>query len=507
MKIKTVGLLAGAAMTLTTLTVWSVTPHGGFGSSAQRAQSPSLEQEAGPGTLAKAETWNFVDGSTLRVEGRLGHPTLTSTTDNETFLYLNVKAPADKLATQAAQVDLAIVIDRSGSMRGKRMQNAVAAARGMIRRLRDGDRVSIVTYNTSAQTLVSPTTLSSASRQGILAQLSSITAGGDTCISCAIEAGMNMLRSTSPSFGPGSNRVKRMLLLSDGQATAGVRDVAGFTQLAARARNMGCSITSVGVDVDYNQRIMSTIAAQSNGRHYFVENAASLASIFDQEFSSLVRTVATGAAMRVALAPGVQVLEVFDRAFRREGDTLVVPMGAFTASEEKTLLVKVRVPRGAEGERPIANINLQFRDLVAGGAGTSAGKLQAMLSSDPSQASPLDTLVGARIGRAETAALLRSANALFEKGNQVKALQAITRKRNDLQRQRTVLANRAPRKRKRELTADFDDQVAALDKAESGFAQPPPRAAGAGPAPAAQQTRAGRAQVRTNEASATGFSE
>lgn len=506
MKIRTVGLLAGAAMTLTTLTVWSITPHGGFGeaedNAAERAEELGLEGIGEAATAAAdSETWKFTDGTTLQVEGRLGHATLQSTQDNETFMYVNVKAPANQAATQAPPVDLAIVIDRSGSMRGQRLQNALDAARGIVGRLRDGDRVSVVTYNTTAQTLVPPTTLGAASRSSILSQLNGITAAGDTCISCAIDTAMNLL-SNGGGFGQPQTRIKRMLLLSDGEATAGVRDVSGFTQIASRARDMGCSITSIGVDVDYNQRIMSALAVQSNGRHYFVENAAGLPTIFDQELRSLVSTVATNAEMRVALSPGVQVLQVFDRAFRREGNTLVVPMGMFTANDEKTLLVKVRIPRGAEGDRPIADVSLSFRDLVKSGQGSCSGKLQASLDSDPSKASELDALVGARIGRAETAALLRDANNLFEKGARDKALAALSQKRQELRARRNKLAQRAAPKAKKRVDDDFDGQLAALDKAEDGFATPPPAAAPGKPAPAPQQTRAGRAQVRANEASA-----
>ncbi len=502
MKISTVGLLAGAAMTLTTLTVWSLTPTGGFDDAVvERAESFAADGIADIGKATTvADDWKFQDGSTLQVEGRLGHATLAATKDNETFLYLNVKAPTDLTATQAAPVDLAIVIDRSGSMTGKRLRNAIDAAQGMVGRLRDGDRVSVVTYNTTANTLVAPTVLNASSRQSIAQQISGITASGDTCISCAIDSAMRLLDG-GRTFGSSPNRVKRMLLLSDGQATAGIRKESGFVQLASRARDMGCSISSIGVDVDYNQRIMSALAIQSNGRHYFVENAAGLRTIFDQELSSLVKTVATNAEMRVALAPGVDVLQVYDRAFRREGNTLVVPMGMFTASDEKTVLVKVRVPRGADGSRPIADVNLNFQDLVTGGAGTCSGNLRASLSSDTAKASALDPLVGARIGRAETAALLRDANGLFEGGDDKSALASIKSKRADLRRKRDAFSRRAPKPRAAEVNRDFDKQLAALDQAEQGFAAPPPAAPNAAPAPA-QQTRAGRAQVRANEASA-----
>ncbi len=498
MKIRTVGLLAGAAMTLTTLTVWSLTPHGGSGPEvANKAESLALEGLAAQVTTPP-EAWTFTDGSTLQVEGRLGHATLANGKDNETFVYVNVRAPSDQRATLAAPVDLAIVIDRSGSMAGKRLQNALDAARGIVGRLRDGDRVSVVTYDTAAQTLVPPTQLDGFSRQSILSQISGITTGGDTCISCALETAMRLLENGS---SVGDARVKRMLLLSDGQATAGIRDVAGFSQLAARVRDMGCTISSIGVDVDYNQRIMSSIALVSNGRHYFVENAGGLASIFEQELNALMQTVASQAEMRVALAPGVQLLEVFDRAFRREGNTLVVPMGTFTAAEEKTVLVKVRVPRGAAGARPIADVSLAFQDLVAGTAGSCNGKLDATLSPDAAAVSDLDPLVGARLGRAETAALLRDANNLFETGAQGSALAAIQQKRTELASRRAKLAKSAPLPRRGEVADDFDRQLAALDDAENGFASPPTASPAAEPLP--QNSRPGRAQVRANEQKAT----
>src|SRR5690606_17839869 len=146
--------------------------------------------------------------------------------------------------------------DRSGSMRGKRLDNAIEAARTMVRRLRDGDVVSVITYDTATQTLVPATTIDSTSRQEVVSRIGDITLGGDTCISCGIDEAMSALRGRD-------GMVKRVLLLSDGEATAGVRDVEGFRRLAARAREMDCAITSIGVDVDYNERIMSALALES----------------------------------------------------------------------------------------------------------------------------------------------------------------------------------------------------------------------------------------------------
>jgi Ca-activated chloride channel homolog len=487
MKIRTTGLLAGISMAVTMVTVWALTPAGGFqggGDAVERAERLGLAPAA---LQVAAERWKFEDGSTLRVEGRLGHATLGANEESETFVYLNVRSPVEAQAANAAPVDLAIVIDRSGSMQGKRMQNAIDAARGMVRRLRDGDRVSVITYNTVAETVVPQTIIGPSSREDVVSRLAGIVPSGDTCISCGLEAGMRALEGSFAAAGT----VKRMLLLSDGQATAGIRDEQGFRSLAARVRDMGCSISSIGVDVDYNQRIMSTIASESNGRHYFVENAATLPSIFEEEMRSIARLVASDSEMRVSLAPGVQVLEVFDRTFRRDGDTLVVPMGTFAAGEDKTLLVKVRVPRGATGERPVADVALRFRDLQNGGEGACRGSLLASLAADPAARSPLDPLVGARLGRAGTTALLREANDLFERGDVDGARAAIADQRAALRRQRNDLAP-APTGRSGEVEGDFERQDEALARAEGGFAAPPSPA----------RAKPGKAQVRANEQAA-----
>jgi len=486
-------MLAAAAMTLTSLSVWSVTPRGGFAERVREAVSiDGLDLDL---SAANANRWTFESGTTLKLTGRLGHPTLAADRDSETYLYLTANAPTGAVAVAPAPVNLAIVIDRSGSMSGKRLQNAKDAARGMVSRMRDGDVVSVVTYNTNSETIVAPTTVTASSRERVTAALDSITAAGDTCISCGLDAGMDNLRGRR-------GMVNRMLLLSDGEATAGIRNVDGFRRIALRARDMGCSISAVGVDVNYNERIMSALAQASNGRHYFVENAAGLQSVFDREIASLSNTVANGAELRIDLAPGVALSQVYDRTFRREGNTLVVPVGSFTAGEEKTVLVRVRVPRGAEGQRALADIRLQFEDLVTGQAGSCNGSLLARLSDDAREVSPLDPLVGARLGRSETAQALVEANRLFASGSTAQARDKLRKVRSRLETSQGTLSNAAPAPFKGAVNDDFDRQVAALDEAEAGFAEPPPPAFGGGSVPA-QAARPGRIQVRRNASEAT----
>lgn len=443
---------------------------------------------------------HFQTGKTLTMEGRLGHRVLPAGADSDTYLYVDVSADRTRAASTPAALNLAIVIDRSGSMKGKRLANAFAAARSAVQRLRDGDLVSVITYNTSAEVMLATTEVNAASRPRILAAIKPVRAAGDTCISCGVETGMRML-------GHRDAMVSRMLLLSDGEATAGIRDLPGFQRIAEECRSMGASITTIGVDVDYNERILSQLARDSNGRHFFVADPSGLPPVFDEEMRTLAETIATGAELTVDLAPGVFADHVFDRPAVQRGSQMVVPLGSFAGSDRKTLLVRLRVPRGSAGERPVAAVRLHYTDLADGGQGDCEGQLVAQLSDDPSAIAPLDNLVSARVSSSETAQALEDANALFRAGRGDEAQGLIARKRESL---RSVRAKSASGPQGALADKAFAKQEEILESAGTGFAQPPaPTVAGGEARPAATPPadRAGKQRVKNNQKDAFELSE
>lgn len=464
------------------------------------AGAPGPLVQRGPSVLSKvfqpAPKDRFEAGETVRVAGRLGHATMAAGRSAKTFVHLDLSAAQDLRAAEAASTNLAIVIDRSRSMKGQRMTNALAAARGMIARLRDGDSVSVVVYNTQSTVLVPPTIISASTRADLGLQLRTIEARGHTCISCGVEAGLEELSG-------GRGTVSRMLLLSDGQANTGMREVSGFEQLAERARGRGVSISSLGVDVDYDDRLLLAVAQASNGRHYFVRDPAGLARVFEEELQSLQRTVAAEVEAVIDLGPGVELSEVFDRAFTRRGSALVVPFGAFAAGDRKSLLFEVRLPRGVQGLNEVADVALRYRDLTQEPhvQGTCEGQLTVRLTDDASELSPLDPLVETRLARAETAAALRDANVAFAAGDADGARDRIDRTRGRIRQRRTASRSRAPKKSRAKIDLEFDDQFGALDDADEGFGQ----------AQAAQPARPsaspqGKASVRQNADALSGLS-
>lgn len=489
MKVKTLGVLAACGMVLTSFSVWSLTTDKKLGAVAE--EKPAAAQK--PDQPIRQDSPSFEQKGTLELAGRLGHAWLRADAPGETFVLANVTAPSTATGS-ASPVNLAVVIDRSGSMKGKRIANAIDAANGMVRRLRDGDVVSVIAYDSTTETLVPSTTIDSSSRDRVAQVINGIVAKGETCISCGIDAAMAALRSRT-------DMVQRILLLSDGEPTAGVKDISGFRRIAENARSMNCPISSIGVDVDYNERLLSALALDSNGRHYFAENSTEVQRAFESELSSLQKTVAREAEIELNLGPGVEVEKVFDRTFRQEGSRLIVSLGAFSSGEQKSLLVKVRVPRGAEGARPIADLRLAWSEASGGRRESTVGSLATRLTFAEDKPAPLDSIIATRLERTETANTLEAANDVFKTGDVAGARRRLQTQISQLEAKKKAIASSAPAPARDGLAKDIAKQQTELDKADRAFEDAP---AAAGKTPL-NDSRAGKAAPKRSVEAANPF--
>ena len=481
MRVRSVALLAGLGMMLSSMTVWSLTDP------ERRIESRDewRRDDQRPEIKAAGE---FSDGNVVKLEGRIGHQELSADKEGETFALFRVTG-TDQGEGRRAPMHLVIVIDRSGSMAGKRLDNALQAARGAVSRLLDDDVVSVVEYSNDANLLVPPTALGGGERQRVLDQISRITSNGNTCISCALRTSMEALRRKG-------GMIDRVMLLSDGEPTTGAQDITALGQIADDVRRSGASVTTVGVDVEYNERIMAEIARQSNGRHYFVENAASLPAIFDEELEGLGRAVAREATLELDPARGVELVEVMDRSFRREGDRLIVPLGTVASKEDKTVLVRVRVNESRKGEHELVQARLEYEEAGSGRKGECGGALAVNVVDGPAS-DRLDPLVEERMRRSSTVGTLTEANRLFAGGDSKQAREKLDRALDEVKSRRQAAVAAAPAPRKAAVDKDFARQEAALGAAADAFATPPPAGV------AAESTKSGRAAVRSNQAKAS----
>jgi Ca-activated chloride channel family protein len=259
------------------------------------------------------------------------------------------------------------------------------------------------------------------------------------------------------------------------------------------------------------------LAQESNGRHNFVENDSGLERVFEAEAQQLTETVASGAEVSIDLAPGVELDRVFDRSFRRAGGRVIVPLGTFAAGEVKTVLLKVRIPGQAAGKAPVADVELGYRDLVANLDSKCNGSLDVEFMENPADASELDGVVSGRVQRSETAAILKTANDLFARGQFDDARKKLDEQQRSLNAIASSAAKASPSPRAGDVARDFKAQIDAVTEAEQSFARPtvvpaptslPFGVAAAPPAPPApppQATREGKGAVKRNVERADAF--
>jgi Ca-activated chloride channel family protein len=449
---------------------------------AEPAKGPAAARETVAVAAPAAPSTFSVEGK-LRLDGRLGHAVLPGQQATETYLLVEVGAPQTTAVEARAPVSLSIVIDRSGSMKGQRLTNAVAAARGMLSRLRPDDTISLVAYDDEAELLFAPTTVDRVDRLGFERALADIRGSGHTCISCGIDMARAQVRRRSGT-------INRILLLSDGVANRGLTTVPEFRLLGDVARQEQTAVASVGVDLDYDERTLFAVSQASNGHHYFVEDPSGLPAVFEREAANLVGTVADRVDVDVELADGVELVEVVARGHRREGNRVALSFGSFNAGEDKSALLRVRVAPGA-GDRTVADVRLAYRDVTADRDEQAFGELGLTLDPGSDRIAALDPRVEERLGRRDTLDALLTANEAFARGDVAGAQRQIDEAREHV---RERLRRSAPEPAS-ELDAGFTQQLEALGRAKGNFDD----AAATAPTPtAAPQMPAGKKAIRDN---------
>lgn len=209
--------------------------------------------------------------------------------------------PAVGLPDVRPPVNLTIVVDRSTSMRGQRLDQVRAAALSIISNLDPTDSASVVAFSDRAEVFVTPDQARDAAVAR--ARLSLLQAGGGTEIAQGIEAGLGELKRNFSRDG-----VNQMILLTDGR-TYGDEDAC--RSLANHAASMGVAINSVGIGSDWSDSLMDEISSKTGGNVVFLDSPHAMADLLQGIFDSLTRVVASRVRIEGAVSVAVDVRSVF----------------------------------------------------------------------------------------------------------------------------------------------------------------------------------------------------
>jgi Ca-activated chloride channel homolog len=281
----------------------------------------------------------------------------------ETFLGVWVDVPEGRPEVRPP-MEIALVVDTSGSMAGAKIENARAAATTLVKNLKDGDIVALDAFSDTARTIVPPTRLDANTRAEILRAIAQLTPSGSTNMFEGLTLGEGQVAAAPPS-----HPLRRVVIISDGIANVGPSSPESLGAIAERGLRNRAQVTSIGVGADYDERTLNALAVKSSGRLYHLNesNSKEMASLLKTELDLLDKTMASDAFVEVVAAPGVQIMnaEGVRMDWQEHGRSIRIPLGALHAGQHREALVRVRLtdPMAFEGHtRSLASVRLRFRD-------------------------------------------------------------------------------------------------------------------------------------------------
>jgi len=222
--------------------------------------------------------------------------------------------------------------------------------------LSDGDRLSIVAFNSETEVLLESSVLDADVRARARQAIDGLEARGTTDMAGGLSAGLQQVLAHRSD-----DAINRLVLLGDGIPN----DASAIPNLARSAGGRGIAISALGLGLDYDEALMGDVAQLSGGHFHYLESSEAVASVFRDEVVRLERVVARNASLVLQPGPGVIISSVVGQQTPGGRSTLSIALGDIAEGESKDVVVRLRVPAKREGSAvELLDARLSFIDAV-----------------------------------------------------------------------------------------------------------------------------------------------
>jgi Ca-activated chloride channel family protein len=307
--------------------------------------------------------------SGLDVEVRWEKPVVAVSGGNATLSIQLRAREASARGGRRAPIDVAFIVDRSGSMAGEKLALVKEAVNVAAGHLRDADQAALVVYDNAVDTLQPLQPATPRAKTALRLALHGVDAGGSTDLSsgwltgCG-EIGRTIAHSTGAADHP-AVRIRRALLLTDGLANGGITDPGEMATHAGELRKRGISTTTLGVGLDFDEVMLSGMAEAGGGNFQFIDAPDQLKGFFERELRELLTIAAAGLTLTLTLPHGVRADLVNALPAERRGKQIEVATGDLPAGDELDLVFALRVAPGAAGATHQLGLDLAWSDPAA----------------------------------------------------------------------------------------------------------------------------------------------
>ncbi len=296
----------------------------------------------------------------VMIQSELASPVVMENAQDKNYLKVSLVGYPLEIRKRSP-INLALVIDRSTSMSGDRIEKARDAAIMAVNMLGSDDTLSVVAYDSGVEVIVPATRVKD--KQKLIEKIRrNIHPRGMTALFAGVSKGLDQV-----SRHLDREQVNRIILLSDGQANVGPTSVSELAELARVAAKKGVAISTMGIGKDYNEDLMTAIAGYSDGNHAFVENVADLEKTFVKEFNDVMSVVAQDVEVVIRVAGGATPVRLLGRDGEIRGNTVTVKLNQLYSNQEKYVLLEVVPAKGEHDQtKPLADIDVSYNNLGTG---------------------------------------------------------------------------------------------------------------------------------------------
>lgn len=304
---------------------------------------PGIEIRLVPSRLATMANGPAREQFLLEIEARGGLPGVNS----------GVRAP----------LNLCLVLDRSGSMEGAPLEYAKQACAYVVDLLSPDDILSIVTFEEVVDVLMPPQRV--VSKEPIKAGLAQIQAGNTTNLFDGLSLGLQQVAMVND---PG--RVTRMVVLTDGDPTAGIKDFGALVNHAGEIRNRGITVTFLGFGPDYNEELLASMAKKAGGNYAYIPRPEMIPEVFRLEVDKLLQTAAIHAKIDLKTSRWVTLRSATGLNAPPTGNTVEIPLADIERGSVMQLVFDFDFQNHPLGWYRVAAGKLVYDDAGTGGQRT-----------------------------------------------------------------------------------------------------------------------------------------
>ncbi|MEO8272460.1 MAG: VWA domain-containing protein [Chloroflexota bacterium] len=305
----------------------------------------------------------------MTIHARSDRRFIRSAHRSERFVLVELEAPPSPRRAQRDPLNVAFVIDRSGSMSGSKLDLARRAVETAVERLLPTDRFAVIAYDDQIDVVVESTPASREAKAMAVDRLRTIDARGSTNLGEGWLRGAEQVAQAQAATTGAS--VNRVLVLTDGLANQGMTDPVELTRHAAELRLRGITTTTFGVGEDFDESLLQSMSDAGGGHFYFIADASQIIDQIASEVGEMLDVVARDATVEVTAPDGLGVTVDSLSRFPVEvrGNRWLVRLGDLVAEQRLEVVLRVRFGYGTIGQEVGMLVGVSDREgaLVAGG--------------------------------------------------------------------------------------------------------------------------------------------